>query len=355
MRNLSRGHLSGGEYQRYGDPHFSPSFMPSSGNLRLVMSSSLSDEMRSPSFKHWSPTCSSPNMRGPTSPLATRTTREEFSPDTTVTSELNEADFPPLHNREGPPRVRRSAKPLALSWVQREPLPEEAESADTASASPSSSLSVQPSTPSPTNDADKATSHSSEGVTHENDDLAQGQVITVPPTPEFTTSSITPVTPKTGHSFPLTPQSGMSGSGTSRSPDAYLMTPRRVGRFASGPMDEAENQREVDPTSLFVGNLEINGVNPWTEERLRGMFEKYGEVEDVKLYEPGELHFAAARLFCVLICVFTSCQRISMSLLHSLSTRTQRVVPGPSPLRYAYIREWWKSYLTRFISASTGL
>lgn len=316
VRNISRSYIGGGEYQRFGDTHgqFSVAgFLPSSGNLRLGMSP-FSDGAPSPNFKHWSPTCSSPNMRGPSSPLAIRDPVDACMPHPTVTPELNEVDFPPLHNKEELAHIRNTTKPLSLSWVRNGSLMEETAAFITSSTSPSSfNISAQPSTPPPASPASPASpaaafapvpsslNHNNEPISHlpESpsayvDDVEGGQEVTVPPTPEVSTTSITPTTPNMGNSYPLTPRSAASELGigdTTRTPDAYQTTPRRLGRFSSGIMEEAEREREVDPRSLFVGNLEINGSRPWTEERLRGVFEKYGAIEEIKLYEPGRFHW----------------------------------------------------------------
>ncbi|KAG1885960.1 hypothetical protein F4604DRAFT_1646552 [Suillus subluteus] len=99
----------------------------------------------------------------------------------------------------------------------------------------------------------------------------------IPPTPEFGTSPMTPKTP--GSLIPRTPTTG-----------SYL------GDFQSGSLPEfvtknglqCDTKREgpLDPTTIFVGGLEMYGPNAWDEERVRNLFSRYGGVENVKVIRP---------------------------------------------------------------------
>lgn len=214
---------------------------------------------------------------------------------------LDDSDFPPLHDAG---RSRKITRPPSLQWISRSAQPADPTNADckdgaTQSPSPSSSLSVQPSTPgiarstpSPTNESEDvlvSQPPSSPTVSNDVSDTDQGQELEVPMTPEFTASSITPVTPKTGTSYPLTPLSATMMESVP-SFDNHHTTPRRGGRFGAfvPNKDEGDASREVDPCSVFVGNLELNAVPGWSEERLRGVFEKYGQLEEVSFHTPGE-------------------------------------------------------------------
>lgn len=51
-------------------------------------------------------------------------------------------------------------------------------------------------------------------------------------------------------------------------------------------LQEVPTQRSIDPTSLFVGGLEIVGPSAWDEEKVRLHFAKYGGLQHVKLVRP---------------------------------------------------------------------
>ena len=211
----------------------------------------------------------------------------------TVIADLSDADFPPLHQRELAQRPKRGARPPDLSWAFQD-IPEVASdpfaSSSALSTSPSSSLSMQPSTPtpldvlmSPGSDNDVSPRYrrhsTSEGQAYLNQ--FQGQEITMPPTPAFTAASITPVTPKTGPSFPHTPQ---SERGTFASIEPYVNGSLRMFSKPGGRLPERHDGRanEIDPLCIFVGGLDVVGPNPWTEDRVREVFSKYGEIEKLE-------------------------------------------------------------------------
>jgi RNA recognition motif. (a.k.a. RRM, RBD, or RNP domain) len=80
-----------------------------------------------------------------------------------------------------------------------------------------------------------------------------------PLTPDFTASSITPLTPKTGCGFPRTPRSGN-----------LEMMPNNC----DGPY--------FDRLSLFVG-----GLPPyWEEDNVGEIFQRFGGLESVKVIRP---------------------------------------------------------------------
>lgn len=102
----------------------------------------------------------------------------------------------------------------------------------------------------------------------------------MPPTPGFGMSPLTPKTP--GSLFPDTPTS-------------------YIGDFHGAPLkgfnskegssyfgDANRRDRELDPTTVFVGGLEMYGPNAWNEEKLQSFFTKFGGVENVKLVRPRE-------------------------------------------------------------------
>lgn len=110
-----------------------------------------------------------------------------------------------------------------------------------------------------------------------------------PPTTEFGTLSIaqtSAVAPLSGtQNVPIMNHqvdfSGIPG---------YVATQRRGGRFGvneENPLQEDEaHQSDVDPTTIFIGGLDIHGENVWSEARLRSIFEKYGEIVGIQLVKP---------------------------------------------------------------------
>jgi hypothetical protein len=95
-------------------------------------------------------------------------------------------------------------------------------------------------------------------------DISSEYVDNVPPTPDFTASSITPVTPKNASGFPRTPRSGN-----------LEMMPNGC----EGPY--------FDPLSLFVG-----GLPPyWEEENVKEIFQRFGGLESVKVIRPSTWNY----------------------------------------------------------------
>lgn len=47
----------------------------------------------------------------------------------------------------------------------------------------------------------------------------------------------------------------------------------------------------VDPTTIFVGGLEMFGPNAWDEGKVRALFSKYGGIEAVKVIRPSIFSF----------------------------------------------------------------
>jgi hypothetical protein len=108
----------------------------------------------------------------------------------------------------------------------------------------------------------------------------EGQELDIPPTPEF---GMSPNTPKTTGSmmFPHTPSTSTF--------DIRSAIPKDAAKFVPSYFrEEARGDSEVDPTSIFVGGLEMNGPHAWDEERVRRFFSKFGGVEDVKVVFPSE-------------------------------------------------------------------
>jgi hypothetical protein len=88
----------------------------------------------------------------------------------------------------------------------------------------------------------------------------------MPQTPALDTSSITPVSP--GSQFPVTPP---SCNDNLHHPETRMMN---------------RSDRELDPTTLFVGGLEMFGPGAWDEEKVKNFFARFGGLESVKVVRP---------------------------------------------------------------------
>ncbi|THH19048.1 hypothetical protein EW146_g2051 [Bondarzewia mesenterica] len=91
-----------------------------------------------------------------------------------------------------------------------------------------------------------------------------------PITPESAPSLISPDTP--GFTYPPTPDSGSVVDPAIQMPTLNL--------------DEEAAVKDLDPTTIFVGGLEMYGSNAWDENRVKGVFGKYGDIADVKVVRP---------------------------------------------------------------------
>ncbi|OJA17384.1 RNA binding and recognition [Rhizopogon vesiculosus] len=110
-----------------------------------------------------------------------------------------------------------------------------------------------------------------------NREETNGIDVGISPTPEFGTSPITPNTP--GSFIPHTPTTG-----------SYLgdFQSRSLPEFATGGIPQWNETRQgpFDPSTIFVGGLEMYGPNAWDEERVHNLFSRYGGIESVKVVRP---------------------------------------------------------------------
>jgi hypothetical protein len=51
-------------------------------------------------------------------------------------------------------------------------------------------------------------------------------------------------------------------------------------------LSQEKRDDRVDPTTIFVGGLEMFGPNAWDEGKVRALFSKYGGIEAVKVIRP---------------------------------------------------------------------
>ncbi|KIY51237.1 hypothetical protein FISHEDRAFT_70880 [Fistulina hepatica ATCC 64428] len=128
----------------------------------------------------------------------------------------------------------------------------------------------------------------------------------VPPTPALGMSPITPKTP--GVHFPVTPLTPNLNLNSLNLKD-YAGQGDIRGRFEhhkddhiSGLLNRYEHpgdsartsDRELDPTTLFVGGLEMYGPDSWDEGKIEQVFSCYGGLESVKLVRPANSRAAFA-------------------------------------------------------------
>ncbi len=62
--------------------------------------------------------------------------------------------------------------------------------------------------------------------------------------------------------------------------------PRRPTGMGDENID-ANLHNVLDPTTIFVGGLDVHGRCTWDEQRLKRVFGQYGEIAEVKLVRPG--------------------------------------------------------------------
>jgi len=102
----------------------------------------------------------------------------------------------------------------------------------------------------------------------------------MPQTPDLDGLSITPLTPAS--QFPITP--------TDCEADAAQDPFQQKGYHSRGNVNSfkvSRPEREIDPTTLFVGGLEMYGPGAWDEEKVRKFFLRFGGLESVKVVRPG--------------------------------------------------------------------
>ncbi|KAH9950895.1 hypothetical protein B0H21DRAFT_407380, partial [Amylocystis lapponica] len=280
---------NGADYQRQGD---SP---VSSAHSRIVSTHSRASTAASPGDLSLTPGTtfahSTPFLHAPASPV---------TPWSTKSPRWSPRDFPPLGDQHAGGHIFRSQS--SKLWGDRANDEEETAlgAGSTASDSPSSSLSVNASTPlaepdaDPIEDAPELTTSSSP-VQSRHSDFGSREADNTPLTPEFSLSPITPLTPRTGHNFPQTPTSAISSTAFGGSQSLYdetdykglrNFTPRGSGRLGGRDGPLRDTGRELDPATIFVGGLEIFGTHVWTEAQLHSHFGRFGQIEDIQLVRP---------------------------------------------------------------------
>ncbi|KAJ7596658.1 hypothetical protein C8J56DRAFT_292852 [Mycena floridula] len=173
----------------------------------------------------------------------------------------NDFDFPPL----GDPKNERRTDFCGV-WGEKK-----AKSEDYKEAEFESDVSAVQAVPLPTETIPPKVVNISTSPEAEYHD--EGQELSMPPTPGF---GMSPLTPKTSSSmFPPTPTTGDVDLHFSTSDNEKLSF-----------MEDLRGERELDPTTLFVGGLEMYGDAAWDEEKISGLFQKFGGLENVRLVRP---------------------------------------------------------------------
>ncbi|CAK5280300.1 unnamed protein product [Mycena citricolor] len=111
-----------------------------------------------------------------------------------------------------------------------------------------------------------------------------GQEIEVPGTPGL---GMSPTTPKTvGSQFPTTP--------TSTSGELQGSFPTYDHKGRDGYFGAPAEPKEIDPTTLFIGGLEMHGPDSWDERKVQSYFGRFPGLVDVKLVRPANARAAFA-------------------------------------------------------------
>ncbi|KIY61300.1 hypothetical protein CYLTODRAFT_495322 [Cylindrobasidium torrendii FP15055 ss-10] len=116
-----------------------------------------------------------------------------------------------------------------------------------------------------------------------------GQELDMPPTPGLSMSPITPKTPSM--LFPPTPTTASQYTPPMAGFHGHLQA-KNVDVFSPSP--NYGHGRTIDPTTLFVGGLEMYGQSAWDEEKVEHFFQRFGGLESVSVVRPatGKAAFA---------------------------------------------------------------
>lgn len=204
----------------------------------------------------------------------------------------SDSDFPPLDVPEGDGRTRKRGESSRLSWNGGR-LPSNGHDLP---ASPASSLSVNPSTT-------PVRSRSHSGIPTEASPLRRLD----PAEPHSKRTSnenpiqmspdryAAPHTPRSGQfPIPSSVRQGEGASGHSFSHDRDLQhsfehtdTPRRPASLGGhGQEWFASDKPRVDPTTVFVGGLDVYNDDVWDESHLTAIFAQYGRIENIQVVRP---------------------------------------------------------------------
>ncbi|KAF9481660.1 hypothetical protein BDN70DRAFT_511102 [Pholiota conissans] len=109
-----------------------------------------------------------------------------------------------------------------------------------------------------------------------NTDEAEAQDLYIPQTPALDALSVTPLT--AGSQFPITPLSSAA--------EGHMFYDNFDAQDKAASFRGGRGEKEIDPTTLFVGGLEMFGPGAWDEEKVKNFFARFGGLESVKLVRP---------------------------------------------------------------------
>lgn len=111
--------------------------------------------------------------------------------------------------------------------------------------------------------------------------MPDGQTLEIPPTPELSGACFTETPTSAMPRTPIYPPMIGLGNVQYRNVDGCGIEIFNDNGFNASGFHERE--KEFDPKTIFVGGLEPYGPVPWDENRLKTVFQQYGEVENVRI------------------------------------------------------------------------
>ncbi|PCH34009.1 hypothetical protein WOLCODRAFT_160525 [Wolfiporia cocos MD-104 SS10] len=262
---------------------------------RRTTSTAMYDDFE-PSHQAWNFSHSTPFIGGPSSPFHSRSPGSRVVKSHFRSPKWSLGDSPPLHLIRAEGYVGTLSEDGNRSWGDREIREDGAGVVLGDQTATKSQIGI-----SPTKARLDASSHSQlEGDASQSRSLpasplmsqfAQtGRTNSIPPTPGFVVSPITPLSPKTVRNYPDTPTSAESRIG--EEPDlqtsAHYSAPKYV-RGSGGkyePSWSVNVEKEFDPNTIFVGGLDMYTSDTWDEGQLRAIFERYGQIENIQFVRP---------------------------------------------------------------------
>ncbi|EMD41879.1 hypothetical protein CERSUDRAFT_120789 [Gelatoporia subvermispora B] len=295
---------TGGEYQRSGDPRTlsragnfqstSPSFQGSAPQRSMFSGSSTS--LDGHVFTRDSPFVDASQLQSASCIFDSHGPRE--ASEHAGSPKRSEKDFPSLNEKRSTRLLRFGTKIDARKWGDRDMNEDGIDDLDvTFSSLPSrsSSMSLNLAVLHTKDDATSGRRNdphilSTFGRRAASQDGRGHATDIIPPTPGFSLSPITPLTPKQNDDFPPTPSTmssvveELSACGADRpKTDACFGSPQSAGALA---VDERYRGKEFDPSTIFVGGLEMFGPTAWDEAKLRVLFERYGNIDTIQFVRP---------------------------------------------------------------------
>jgi len=85
--------------------------------------------------------------------------------------------------------------------------------------------------------------------------------------------------------FPFTPTSDNAQNDNAQNHRSAIGKGQDV-KESIYPSRNPRSDRDIDPTTLFVGGLEMFGPGAWDEEKVRLFFARFGGLESVKVVRP---------------------------------------------------------------------